>query len=169
MSQAPFPNSYRFRTSTAEGSCFVCHKLTTALLITDPSSALQPTDWFYCCVRHAKDPSVCTLLNPIVTDPEPSTPMTKTSGSKPLDNPEDTKTSSPKDPPSEKTTQDKEKPTETSASEGGNLAPTPAAREPSRFRLHRNLMYLRESQYQQKVDYRKAQEMLQQSPSVPSK
>ncbi|KAJ1651088.1 hypothetical protein IWQ61_008262 [Dispira simplex] len=170
MSRAPFPNSYRFRTSTAEGSCFFCHKLTTALLITDPASALQPKDWFYCCVGHAKDSSVCTLLNPFVTDPEPTMSTTEGSASLVSNKDNDTKTTSPKDTASETPTQDKQQPGETLAvSEGGNPSLTPVARQSSLFCLHHNLFYIRESQYQRKIDYQKAQEMLQRFPLVPGK
>ncbi|KAJ1986565.1 hypothetical protein H4R33_003288 [Dimargaris cristalligena] len=173
MSPAPFPNVYVLRTAAKEGSCFICSKITPSLLLTaETGLAATPAakDWFYCCPAHAKDPTALTCLNPpappkpAVVEPPPAKRNTtkKTTKAKKGDEGE---------------ASDKAASPEKTDSSGSNPAPVeekptlPSApsepQGPLKYALHRSLYYLRESQYQDKINHQKALEMAKRFPSVP--
>ncbi|KAJ1912632.1 hypothetical protein IWQ60_009581 [Tieghemiomyces parasiticus] len=178
MAQVPFPNVYRLRTATGEGSCAICFKVTPALLITTNVEGAK--DWFYCCAAHVKDPNVCTCLNPPPAPPPPaiSSPRGnskakdkkgKSAGDKKEDKP---KGGMAEDKAEEKSEGDKL--TDTipgtfpTASSPAAVVPAETPRGPFNFALHRSLFYFRESEYRKKVDQQRAAELAKRFPDVPS-
>ncbi|KAJ1971966.1 hypothetical protein H4R34_005565 [Dimargaris verticillata] len=168
MAPVPFANDYRLRTAVFDGACFICHKFTPVVLISSAEGTAQTKDWFHFCPHHAQDAAICRCLNSPTTPPSQPPKITDSKASPTLpkapNNPGKDSGEQPLTPNSPSTT---DAPAEKAATTSPQSTPAASA-QPRRYALHRSLFYLRESQYQQKIEQRKLHELTRAFPATPT-
>ncbi|CAG8534789.1 6358_t:CDS:2 [Paraglomus occultum] len=180
MSKTQLKNLYTHRTATTERPCFICSRLSSAVLTTDDG-----LDWFYVCVSHLNDRGFAKpafepepIVQPTTTPPKPASKEKSTKSKKKEADKEADKEKKDKaeDKAEGKAEEDKDKKKENhedkekkkdSTAKQQMATPQPvAARQPPKpkqYILHRDIFFLRESKKREK----ETKAFLSQFPSVP--
>ncbi|CAG8509488.1 7855_t:CDS:2 [Racocetra fulgida] len=167
-------NLYTHRTATTERQCFICNQFTNAVLTTDngdrgfatvvpepekklPTPPPKSTE--------KKEPTKKEKNVDKTAEDEKNKDLTESKKEKDEEN----KDEKDKDEKSKDKKEKDEKSKDKKETNKESPAPIPSPPKPKQYILHRDIFYLRESNFNKKRREKKVQSLLEQLPSVPKK